>query len=201
MALKTLVKLSSVSNLSDARYGAGMGVEYLGFPLEQNAPDSLDPQSWAEITSWVSGVKLVAEMGQSPVSYIREVVAQGGFDAIEVSTWAQVEDLADLGLPLIWNTFAAHPKHLEAFVAQASWPVNLLAVVIPPDVNRLSLFQSLHGRIPLWVAGLQNVTHVEFWLDSKVISGISLPAGKEIRPGYRDFAELMDILEFLEAED
>lgn len=34
MALKTFVKISGVNNLSDARYCAGMGVNQLGFNIE-----------------------------------------------------------------------------------------------------------------------------------------------------------------------
>ena len=35
--LKTIVKVSEVNNLSDARYCAGMGVEYIGFSMD-NVP-------------------------------------------------------------------------------------------------------------------------------------------------------------------
>ena len=33
--LKTQVKVSSITNLSDARYCAGMGVDLLGFPIQE----------------------------------------------------------------------------------------------------------------------------------------------------------------------
>ena len=33
--LKTLIKVSNINNLSDARYCAGMGVEMLGFSMDE----------------------------------------------------------------------------------------------------------------------------------------------------------------------
>ena len=48
MALKTFVKISGVNNLSDARYCAGMGVNQLGFNIEDKHPNYTDPQSFKE---------------------------------------------------------------------------------------------------------------------------------------------------------
>ena len=39
-----------------------------------------------------------------------------------------------------------------------------------------------------------------FLLDDVNISGIALRGGDEIRPGYKDFGDLMDVLEALEEE-
>ncbi|MBS1488653.1 MAG: hypothetical protein JST43_13810 [Bacteroidetes bacterium] len=54
--LKTKVKVSNVTNLSDARYCAGMGVDYLSFPVPQ-----VNPQTYREITAWVAGPKFGIE--------------------------------------------------------------------------------------------------------------------------------------------
>jgi hypothetical protein len=53
--LKTKVKVSSIENLSDARYCAGMGVEWLGFPL------AMPLEKFAEIRNWLAGVQIVGE--------------------------------------------------------------------------------------------------------------------------------------------
>jgi phosphoribosylanthranilate isomerase len=52
MALKTLVKASEVNNLSDARYCAGMGVEMLGFCLDENHPKFIELARLREISVW-----------------------------------------------------------------------------------------------------------------------------------------------------
>ena len=58
MALKTFVKISSVNNLSDARYCAGMGVDIIGFDLHEGSDHYVSPSKFKEIERWISGVKL-----------------------------------------------------------------------------------------------------------------------------------------------
>src|ERR1041385_6500820 len=48
--LITKVKVGKVTNLSEARYCAGMGVDLLSFPIS-----SIDPKTYQEITNWVAG--------------------------------------------------------------------------------------------------------------------------------------------------
>jgi phosphoribosylanthranilate isomerase len=56
MSLKTKVKAGNITNLSDARYCAGMGVDWLSFPAEK-----VNPVKFKEITDWVTGPQFVLE--------------------------------------------------------------------------------------------------------------------------------------------
>ena len=60
MSLKTKVKAGNITNLSDARYCAGMGVDWLSFPA-----DVVDPTTYKEITSWVTGPQFVLEVTEA----------------------------------------------------------------------------------------------------------------------------------------
>jgi phosphoribosylanthranilate isomerase len=62
MPLKTIVKVGNISNLSDARYCAGMGVDMLGFRVIDGLPGYIAPQAFQEIRGWISGPKVVAEI-------------------------------------------------------------------------------------------------------------------------------------------
>src|SRR5688500_13658444 len=62
MPLKTLVKVGNISNLSDARYCAGMGVDLLGFNVIEGQPNHLSARLYQEIRGWISGPKVVAEI-------------------------------------------------------------------------------------------------------------------------------------------
>ncbi|SRR5258706_355580 len=55
--LITKVKVGKVTNLSEARYCAGMGVDFLSFPIS-----SIDPKLYKEITGWVAGPKFGIEV-------------------------------------------------------------------------------------------------------------------------------------------
>ena len=61
MALKTLVKVGNISNLSDARYCAGMGVDMLGFRVISGQEHYVSPELFKEIRGWFSGPSVVAE--------------------------------------------------------------------------------------------------------------------------------------------
>jgi len=69
MALKTIVKISNVTNLSDARYCAGMGVELMGFNVDPQSDDYIDHIKFRQIIDWIEGVKFVAEMHDDLVYY------------------------------------------------------------------------------------------------------------------------------------
>lgn len=62
MALKTFVKISTVNNLSDARYCAGMYVNLMGFNLEEGNKDYMAPEKYQELTDWLSGLEYVGSL-------------------------------------------------------------------------------------------------------------------------------------------
>ena len=86
MALSTIVKMSSINNLSDARYCAGMGVDLMGFCIDPTKSDFLTPLQFKEINGWISGVKAVAEIETIPVAEAKDKLKDYKFDYIEVSS-------------------------------------------------------------------------------------------------------------------
>lgn len=78
MSLKTKVKVGNITNLSDARYCAGMGVDWLGFPIE-----SVNPKTFAEITSWVTGPQFMIELKAGTVP---ESLYEYGVELIQVDS-------------------------------------------------------------------------------------------------------------------
>ena len=70
--LKIKVKASSIANLTDARYFAARGVEWLGFPLGGGG-DGLDLATVKAMSEWVDGVVFVGEFNLSTADEIRRV--------------------------------------------------------------------------------------------------------------------------------
>jgi phosphoribosylanthranilate isomerase len=77
--MKPLIKVSGLTDLQDARYCAAMGVEFIGFNL-QNTP----PAKIREICAWLSGPKVVIEH-QSGITdaSLEELIQTLPFYAIE----------------------------------------------------------------------------------------------------------------------
>jgi phosphoribosylanthranilate isomerase len=75
--LKTQVKASSITNLTDARYFAAWEVKWLGFNLDANAEDYIEPVKMKAMKEWVDGVEVVAEFGMQTASEIKQLATLG----------------------------------------------------------------------------------------------------------------------------
>ena len=74
MSLKYFVHVSSINNLSDARYCSGMMVNSLGFDLDENSNNKLSTENINDICGWVNGVDFVGEFNNSSSTYILSLI-------------------------------------------------------------------------------------------------------------------------------
>src|SRR5215831_15134804 len=91
--LITKIKVGQVTNLSEARYCAGMGVDFLSFPIS-----SIDPKTYQEITGWVAGPKFGVEVDAKNISRVQEYKAD--FIEINIDQLDQSSDLQNLMINL-----------------------------------------------------------------------------------------------------
>lgn len=86
---KIKIKISKVSNLTDARYFAAMGADYLGFCCNVGAELYCAPSKIKEITEWVVGPDYVLEMdGWQSAEEINEIVTTGLGQALHFGAFA-----------------------------------------------------------------------------------------------------------------
>ena len=189
MPLKTLVKVGSITNLSDARYCAGMGVDFLGFRVIEDTENYIEPGLYQQIRGWVSGPKFVAE-----------------FYGIKEST--NVENILSSFVPdyieLTLNEYLTHKKKFRAqFIVSLGDNEKILLKEIPEDiafwsVSSLAPDQSIirTGKPVLYKPHQKNA--IDTVLSSGHFSGISLDGSAEERPGYKSYDDLAEILEKLD---
>jgi phosphoribosylanthranilate isomerase len=195
--LKTLVKVSGIENLSDARYCAGMGVEFLGFPLKQ-----IPFEKFQEIRQWISGVEIVGELIGSTTSETIDLIHQFKPDRIEVDSKANLIELKKLDLPIILRVNLDSDNLPALFTSAAPFVTHFL---LTGDSSESLI--GAESQVEIWAAqysmilGLQIPDEdLEEWVSQSSIKGIGLISGKEDRPGFRDFTDLMTILEKLEID-
>jgi phosphoribosylanthranilate isomerase len=195
--LKTLVKVSGIENLSDARYCAGMGVEFLGFPLTQ-----IPFEKFQEIRQWISGVEIVGELIGSTTSETIDLIHQFKPDRIEVDSKANLIELKKLDLPIILRVNLDSDNLPTLFTSAAPFVTHFL---LTGDSSESLI--GAESQVEIWAAqysmilGLQIPDKdLEEWVSQSSIKGIGLISGKEDRPGFRDFTDLMTILEKLEID-
>ncbi|HEY8401371.1 MAG TPA: hypothetical protein VIK89_08925 [Cytophagaceae bacterium] len=201
MALKTLVKVGEVNNLSDARYCAGMGVEMIGFPLSSQSPHAVSIEKAVEISNWLAGVQLVGEFDNTPVAEINEIAKKLNLNYVQLTENYQ-DSLDQIEAPVILKLTYSDTPGLISFFNKYH---NQVAYFLVESNNSLeSCHQelvSLCEKYPVIIGFDINKGTLPLILDNVKPSGINLKGGNELKPGLKDFEELAEILEELEESD
>lgn len=197
MGLKTLVKVGEVTNLSDARYCAGMGVELIGFNLDKSGENYVSLETFTAITGWIEGVHYVAEFENSTLEEITETLTNYEVAFLQVSTTELVDALMvthpDKKIILKLET-EANDFHqtIEAYSDKVSY--------ILVESTKDTLPEIKTPGAPILLGSGVTAESLEHVLSAINPTGIALKGSPEIRPGYKNFDELADILEALETE-
>lgn len=192
MALKTVVKVGEITNLTDARYCAGMEVDYLGFPLDGDKEISFE--EFTAITQWVEGVIIVGEFTGSDVNAIQEKVDKYELKAIQIEDAALVDQFEAC-------TVFLKIESKDSLAALNSATPDFLVYHSNKDQITDSETQQLEAITSTKVllgSGINEGNCEDF---THNLAGIHLKGSEEIRPGYKDFDQLADILEKLEIVD
>ncbi|GAB3766774.1 phosphoribosylanthranilate isomerase [Spirosoma pomorum] len=204
--LKTLVKISNVTNLSDARYCAGMGVDMLGFSMDEDAPDYVDPKKFEEIKSWVAGIQIVGETTAIDPEQIEQLLATYQPDLLQVEEAALLPYLGSLGKSLILRidvsqiTLDQLDMLVHAGIDGADYILLDSTMPVHLDGDLKTALQRFAARYPVLLGTGISINNVHDLLNELPVKGIALRGGEEERPGNKEFGELMDILEAIEEE-
>lgn len=204
MSLKTKVKVNQVTNLSDARYCAGMGVQYLGFNFVSNHEFYVEPERFMEIKSWISGPELVGEFEDSEISMIRELPCLDALDLIEINEPGNLQELSLLGKPVILKLNIPDYDSMSSLESDLQFAKDLVEYFLldhtgdkSPDPSEVL---TLSNRFPIFLGFGIHKENVHQIIRNSKLKGIALPGGKEEKVGFKDYEVLADILEELEME-
>lgn len=206
--LSTVVKISNVTNLSDARYCAGMGVEMLGFTIDPEDPQYITPEKFMEIRSWIAGVQLVGETRSEDAYEILERLGQYPLDALEVSVPAMLPFLiSELKIPVLLRVDLdkTAPADLPSLAVNYGSSFSYLLLDSSLNSSMSAEWEEAIRQVPahtnlLLGFGLDDSETIRRYLSALPVAGISLRGSEELRPGYKDYGMLMDILESLETD-
>jgi len=188
MALKTKVKVGNITSLSEARFCAGMEVDFLGFPINDF---EVDLKKFNEIASWVSGPQLILEC--SKIENIQRLLAEN----LE-NTYIQVE-LKNIGFVGDYvNLVVLIPEDCstESLASLTNFKRKIKFIIVSKKyfLENSSLFSefdviiSLPEKIDSFQ--LDEILHIN-------VSGIALQGNEELKPGIQDYDFLGEILEKL----
>ncbi len=196
MLLKVKVNVGNITNLSDARYCAGMGVDMLGFPIG-NGPGKIGFESFLEISEWVSGPSFVLEYSDAMDDDLFEKVTQSGIQYIRLNERQLNQLLSKLS-----------PKSIILDTNLSEWETlttefkPYLAALVLHDVLSKEIIQQM-GKVNKEVQVLLPFENIKMDADQipdLPIAGIVLSGSEEDKPGQKDYDALASVLEVLEAD-
>ena len=200
MTPKKFIKIRGVNNLSDARYCSGMMVNVIGFNLDANQKDGVNIDSFKAITKWIQGPKIAGEFDNMELELIRKYLSRIDLDIIETSNPSFLAPLIDTGkevylkinLDSLVNEKALFNKIKEGQTA------NKIVVYSPEkSKNEKHLINLLnYTKNQQIINGFNlDLSQIDFW------PSIEIMATPEDKPGYKDYGEVMDVLEHINGEE
>lgn len=191
MPLRTTVKVSHISNLSDARYCSGMGVQMLGFSVIPGAEHYLAPNLFQDIRGWIAGPRIVAELyGITSRDAIDAIVRAYAPDHFEMSFDEYKRFSKNLLLPCIVNF--PDVKDVSRVLSD-----DHISHVIVDENTSCDAIDALPFPVLVKVSRPDQLQKI---LTEGCFKGVVLEGPKEQRPGITNYDQLGVILESLDED-
>jgi len=211
--LKSRIKASQITNLTDARYFAAWDVNWLGFNFEKGNDHYIAPQNMIAIKEWVEGPKFVGTFNMQDASEILESVKILGLDAVQLGMFATkelVQSLTDItifkeivveqnsDIESIEKTMADLADDVSYFIL--NFNKNGISYQMLKSGKSLPLDQlkNLFETYPIILSIDNESNELDDLLETLQPYGLDLSGGEEEKVGLKSFDELDDIFEALE---
>ncbi len=218
-----IIKLSSITNLHDARFGAGMGSlldMMIGFSLNPTSQNYVSEQDFVQISGWITGCKIVAEVEDNTISEEAHKILSNPDYKVD---FIQVYDLSNLvtlkiSYPQIPIIFSYQLNQIEELENLDSLEIIFRKLNKDFGITYFLLESTESNSInlsPSLIQAIQKISkefsiilgfgvtseNVIDLLSQTEIKGIAFKGQTEIEVGmggYTDFNEISDILEKIE---
>lgn len=222
-----IIKLSSITNLHDARFGAGMGSVLdmmIGFSLNSNSQNYVSEQDFVQISGWITGCKIVVEIENEKTQLeineeVEKILSNPDYkvDFVQVSSFSDLTNLKESThkIPII---FSYQLNQIEEIENSTSLEIMFRKLSEDFDISYFLLESKESSSINLsqsLIHYLQKITkefsiilgfgitseNVIDLLSQTEIKGIAFKGQTEKEVGmggYTDFDEISAILEKIE---
>ena len=195
MSLKYFVYVGAVNNLSDARYCSAMMVDIIGFDVNEFSVKCLNEEKVKDISTWINGVKIFGDFENSSKEHMTKLINKNIFSSImiDISNHYLLNNL-DIDNVIIKISDNNYNEELISSILDNH--KNLIEIIVFESFNDLKLefIKSLNNKLRILVKPLPSLSDTKKMLD-KYNLGLYLNGSDEIRPGYKDYDSLSEILE------
>jgi phosphoribosylanthranilate isomerase len=192
---KQKVFAKSITNLTDARYFAAMGVDYLGFELSDENNDFVDIEFLKRVREWIEGPSVIGCVkGNESVNHLTKLMVDGELDGLYFEGVPNDE---------ILRAFESKKLFIELLPDQlsnidtSSYKIVLNNVMaLKAMADKPDLYEGLVKMDRLFLTGDFNP---DFFNSSlfKLKPGLVLMGSEEEKLGFKSFEDLDEIFERL----
>jgi len=209
--LKINIKIGNITNLSDARYAAGIGAGFAGFCLDKNKEGYLTAAKAKEITGWMEGPCLVGEWDECEPNEIAETILEAGIDYVQLNAFNPDIIKALQRVSIIQNIYIddyAHTGDIIKAIDSVQYGVNHFMLSFRDNAKQDNYLSSHPHKLmltefcrdyPVWLNFDFTVGNILPLIEEFKPFGINLNGSPEDRTGEKDFDYLNSIVELLES--
>lgn len=208
--LKTKIKASAITNLTDARYFAAWDVSWMGFSLDPASDAFIDPNSVHAIKEWVEGPAITGEFHLQSAEEIQSLTENLQLDAVQLGPLTPLETAIalDTSVPLIKEViFESGTQASEIDTLLDDFSAQCAYFLFNFDSNGLGLdnlpvstdwLREICQHFPILLSITNLNRDLNTVLEELQPAGLSVRGGEEEKVGYKSFDELDDLFEALE---
>lgn len=192
------IKLAGVTNLSDARFAAAAGFDYIGFCFDTQQAAYIPPVKAREIMDWTTGSNIIGEFGSQSVQEINDIAELLNLDIIELNNHMLPGDIGLLNKPVIkrinLDTFNGDKllKEVEAYQPYCAAFLLNLENYKPEWIDQIAL---INRQSEFFISGIDQIDLLFELATTLRIGGIAIYGGSEEATGLKDFDYLNELSE------
>lgn len=204
--MRVKLKICGITDLADARYLAGEGVDYLGFIQHGESPRYIAPSKVAEMLDWIVGPTPVGVFVDTPAEAVNQAADQAGFELVQLHGNELPEVCAEVDRPVIKAIRVRHDASSDQLRPLMKPYVDIVDYFLL-DTHHSSVWggtgESFNWRLarelgrefPLFLAGGIDADNVERAIQTMRPYAIDLSSGVESAPGQKSFEKIDAFLE------
>ncbi len=207
------IKASAITNLTDARYFAARGADWLTFDLDPAMELSLSTTEFHAIREWVEGPKIVGNFGLLEASKIVSIYDECRLDAIQVHPFMPLHQLEILEGKTIIQSYTVDnlsdlAPRLNTFIEERSSFVNYFMLdfstnefpwdEVTKHQNLVTLLVELCKSHAIFFSLPFNNNNPHTFLETVSPFGIDVSGSEEEKIGFKSFDELDELLDHVE---
>ena len=214
MQEKLLVKAGAIQNLTDARYFASKGVEWIGFDFSPESSRFILPREAQQIMGWLHGLKTVGEFSGRPFNEVRETAMilnldyvqlphselGEGFNEIEQAIIAEVVMESGVNYKTLKTLLEKEKDNAEFFQLSVKEKFNVWKLVEPYMQISIEQLKTLCENYPIiFNIELDNKGLLQM-IENVAPAAINILGSDEIKTGTKSFDELEKLFELIQFE-